>query len=172
VFYGAAVIVLVLGGARSGKSELAEQWVERLGSPVTYVATGWNDDDAMAARIEAHRVRRPASWATLEVGTGLAEALRSVHGAVLVDALGTWLARHRDFEVDAGDLCRALQERDGDTVVVSDEVGLGVHPETAVGLAFRDALGSLNRAVAGVADRAVLVVAGRVLELDRWDGGR
>ena len=172
MLYGAAVIVLVLGGARSGKSELAERWVQRFEPPVTYLATGWSDDDAMAARIEAHRARRPASWSTLEVGAGLAGALRSVRGAVLVDALGTWLARHHDFEVDAADLCRALRERDGDTVVVSDEVGLSVHPETPVGVAFRDALGSLNRAVADVADRAVLVVAGRVLELERWDEDR
>ena len=165
------MLVLVLGGARSGKSELAERWVQRFEPPVTYVATGWRDDDAMAARIDAHRARRPASWSTLEVGAGLAEALRSVRGTVLVDALGTWVARHRDFAVDAAGLCAALTGRDGDTVVVSDEVGLGVHPETAVGVAFRDALGSLNRSVADVADRAVLVVAGRVLELDRWDAG-
>lgn len=162
------VIVLVLGGARSGKSDLAERWAAGLAPPVTYVATGWNSDAAMTARIEAHRVRRPAEWATVEVGTALPAALTEIVGTVLVDSLGTWLARHEDFVADAEGLCRALVARRGDTVVVSDEVGLSVHPPTEVGVRFRDALGSLNRAVADVAQRSVLVVAGRALPLVGW----
>jgi adenosyl cobinamide kinase/adenosyl cobinamide phosphate guanylyltransferase len=159
------VITLVLGGARSGKSTVAE----RLAGPaaVTYVATGSATDADMAARIEAHRARRPPAWSTLEVDDDLAGALRSVAGTALVDGLGTWLARRPDFAVDAGGLCGALRQRDGDTVVVSDEVGLGVHPSSEAGRRFRDALGLLNQAVAEVADEVLLVVAGRVLSLDR-----
>ncbi len=148
----------------------AEQWAARLAPPVTYVATGWVSDGDMGERIDRHRARRPRSWSTIEVGDGdLPTTLRSVTGTVLLDALGTWLARHQDFEVDATDLCAALTSRSGDTVVVTDEVGLSVHPETAVGVRFRDALGALNQAVAAMADRTVLVVAGRALELGAWD---
>lgn len=137
---------------------------------MTYLATGWADDEAMAARIDAHRRRRPSTWTTLEVtGHQLPAALLATPGTVLLDALGTWLAGFDDFAVDPDPLCRALIGRSGDTVVVSDEVGLGVHPETAVGLAFRDALGTLNQAVAAVADRTVLVVAGRALALGPWE---
>jgi adenosyl cobinamide kinase/adenosyl cobinamide phosphate guanylyltransferase len=80
--------------------------------------------------------------------------------------LGTWLAGFADFAPDTAQLCAALQQRPGDTVVVSDEVGLGVHPSSEVGRQFRDALGGVNRSVADFADRVLLVVAGRVLELD------
>ncbi len=162
------MIVFVLGGARSGKSKLAEHWAARLASPVTYLATGWNNDAAMAARIAAHRRDRPAAWVTVEVGIALPPALLEVVGTALVDSLGTWLARHEDFMADGDALCRALVQRQGDTVVVSDEVGLSVHPETEVGLRYRDALGSLNQAVAAIADHAVLAVAGRALPLVDW----
>jgi adenosylcobinamide kinase/adenosylcobinamide-phosphate guanylyltransferase len=163
------VITLVLGGARSGKSEVAERLVARLGADVTYVATGTpgDDDTDMAARIERHRARRPATWSTVEAGTDLGNVLRSIEGPVLLDALGTWLARADGFVADSGDLCAALRERRGDTVVVSDEVGLGVHPSTEAGRRFRDAIGLLNQAVAEVADEVLLVVAGRSLRLDR-----
>lgn len=162
------MITLVLGGARSGKSEVAERLVTRLGADVTYVATGAVDGDAdMAARIEAHRARRPWTWSTVEAGTDLGSVLRSIEGPVLLDALGTWLARAEGFVADGGDLCAALRERHGDTVVVSDEVGLGVHPSTDAGRRFRDALGLLNQEVAEVADEVLLVVAGRALRLDR-----
>lgn len=160
------MIVLVLGGARSGKSEAAERIVSGLGEKVTYLATGTADDDgAMAERIAAHRRRRPPAWATVEVGEGLSDHLLGVAGPVLLDALGTWLARSDGFEVDAVELCQALESRPGDTVVVSDEVGLGVHPATDSGRRFRDALGMLNQRVAAVADEVLLVVAGRVLRL-------
>jgi adenosyl cobinamide kinase/adenosyl cobinamide phosphate guanylyltransferase len=162
------VIALVLGGARSGKSELAERLVTTSGLSVTYVATGLADqgDEDMAARIERHRIRRPAEWATVEAGEDLAAAVAGLSGAVLVDSLGTWLARIEGFRADFGALAAALKNRPGVTVVVSDEVGLGVHPSTEVGRQFRDALGELNRAVADAADEVMLVVAGRVLRLD------
>ena len=172
VFYCSPVIVFLLGGARSGKSALAEAWMARLPAPVTYLATyiteGRVIDEAMAARIEVHRRRRPAPWATQEAGADLAGRLLSTEGSVLVDSLGTWVAGHDQFAPDGPSLCSALLTRRGDSVVVSDEVGLSVHPETNVGVRFRDALGTLNAQVAAIADRSVLVVAGRALPLGSW----
>jgi adenosyl cobinamide kinase/adenosyl cobinamide phosphate guanylyltransferase len=165
------VITLVLGGTRSGKSEVAEALAAAAPPPVTYVATGTATDDEMAARIAAHRARRPASWATAEAGAELPAVLAGVAGTALVDSLGTWVAAVPDLAPDAAALVRALRDRRGDTIVVSEEVGLGVHPATAAGRRFADELGLLNRAVADVADRVLLVVAGRVLPLDRFDPG-
>ena len=173
------MITVVLGGARSGKSAVAERLAAQAAGGrdgaipggrgrVTYVAT-WvpePSDADMVARVVAHRARRPSDWEVVEVaGNDLAGALRGLGGTVLVDALGTWVAAADDFAVDAGDLCVALKGRTGDTIVVSEEVGLGVHPSTDSGRRFRDALGALNLAVAAVADRALLVVAGRALVL-------
>ena len=163
------MITLVLGGARSGKSAVAERLAERLADgSVTYVATGVATDGDMAARIAAHRARRPPGWSTVEAAGGDLQALLcSTRGVVVLDALGTWMAAATDFAVDADGLCRALVGREGDTVVVSEEVGLGVHPSTDVGRRFRDALGTLNEQVASVADDVLLVVAGRSLALER-----
>jgi adenosyl cobinamide kinase/adenosyl cobinamide phosphate guanylyltransferase len=160
------VITLILGGSRSGKSAVAEQLVGQYPDPVTYVATMvLGDDPDLASRVARHRQRRPPTWATVEAGPQLADSLRALAGTVLVDSLGPWLSAQPGMEVDAGALCAALVERHGHSVVVSDEVGMGVHPSTSVGRQFRDALGSLNQAVASVADRTYLVVAGRVLSL-------
>lgn len=162
------MITLVLGGARSGKSEVAERIAAASTPPVVYVATGELEGDAdFAERVLRHQSRRPAEWSTVEAGAGLPAALRAIDtsATVLVDALGTWVAAHDDLCVDIDDLLTALGERRGVTVVVSDEVGLGVHPSTDVGRRFRDVLGEVNRAVASVSDEAILVVAGRVLPL-------
>jgi adenosyl cobinamide kinase/adenosyl cobinamide phosphate guanylyltransferase len=160
------VITLVLGGARSGKSAVAESLAARHGGPVTYLASGTATDDDMAARIAAHQRRRPAGWRTVEAADDVPGVLRTTDGTILLDALGTWLAGQRDFEADVDGLCDALVSRRDPTVVVSDEVGMGVHPSTELGRRFRDALGTVNRRVAAVADEALLVVAGRVLRLD------
>lgn len=157
-------VTLVLGGSRSGKSELAESLV---GGDAVYVATAvLGDDTDLAVRVAAHVARRPSGWTTVET-LDLATALRDAPGrTVLVDSLGTWVAADPSFDPDVHGLLSALRgERSGDVVLVSDEVGMGVHPETEVGRRFRDALGTVNRRVAEVADRVVLVVAGRVLEL-------
>jgi adenosyl cobinamide kinase/adenosyl cobinamide phosphate guanylyltransferase len=163
------VIVLVVGGTRSGKSEIAERVAVRLGHDVTYVATGSATDPDMAARIARHRARRPEHWATLEGPADLAAAVQDVTGTVLVDSLGAWVAAATDFQVDTDALCRALRARNGDTVVVSEEVGMSVHPSTDAGRRFADALGCANCAVADVADDAWLVVAGRALRLRAAD---
>ena len=163
------MITLVLGGARSGKSAYAERMMERLQSPITYVATlQVRDDLDLAARVESHRQRRPAGWHTIEAGLDLPSVLQVTSGSLLLDSLGPWVAAHGEgVAVDRDALCRALTERGGDTVVVSEEVGLGVHPSSELGRHFRDALGSLNQAIAAVADHALLVVAGRALRLDQ-----
>jgi adenosyl cobinamide kinase/adenosyl cobinamide phosphate guanylyltransferase len=170
------MIRLVLGGARSGKSEVAEAMAGRAPAPVAYVATatGGGGDPEWTARIAAHRARRPP-WPTLEVPAGgdlartVAEAAGRPVGAatVLVDSLGVWLAGVPDFASDVGAVAGALAAVDAEVIVVSDEVGLGVHPASAAGRQFRDALGALNRAVADAAGEVVLVVAGRVLPLGR-----
>ena len=160
------MIVLVVGGTRSGKSEVAERAAARLGDDVTYVAMADARGDAdLATRIERHKARRPASWSTVERPADLATLLGSTAGVVLVDSLGSWVASTPALTVDADALVRALQARDAPTVLVSEEVGMSVHPPTEVGRAFVDEVGALNRAVAGVADEVWFVVAGRALRL-------
>ncbi len=162
------MISLLLGGARSGKSEVAEALASRLPQPVIYVATAAASDEEMEGRIRAHRARRPSGWRTVEVpgGVDLGELLRRIRGSVLVDSVGTWLAGVDAFNTDPRSLCRDLVKRGGDTVLVSDEVGLGVHPGTEAGRRFRDALGVLNRHLAEAADQTLLVVAGMALRLE------
>jgi adenosyl cobinamide kinase/adenosyl cobinamide phosphate guanylyltransferase len=171
------MITLVLGGTRSGKSEVAESLAADAANAagangrVTYVATGSPSDADMAARIAAHRARRPAGWATVEA-TDLPDALAAVTGPAIVDSLGSWVAAHPDLRPDAARLCRALGGRTADTIVVSEEVGLGVHAPTEAGRRFADALGVLNRAVAEISDDVLLVVAGRVVRLARIERHR
>jgi cobalamin synthase/adenosyl cobinamide kinase/adenosyl cobinamide phosphate guanylyltransferase len=159
----ALVITLVLGGVRSGKSEVAEGLAGP--GPGTYLATGLvaPGDDDFAARIARHRARRPASWTTVEEPHAVPGVLARLHGVVLLDALGTWIAN--DLEADIDGLVEALVHRPGDTIVVSEEVGLGVHPPTELGRLFADRLGEANRRIAEVADRCLLVVAGRIIDL-------
>ena len=162
------MIHLVLGGARSGKSAYAEallvgRW--RPGDPiVAYLATGTAGpgDADMAARDGRHRARRGEPGVTHEAGAGLIAALGGLppDAPALVDSLGTWIAAHPDLTVDVDGLVEVLTARPGRTVVVSEEVGLGVHPETEVGRRFRDVLGDVNQAVAAAATEVTLVVAG------------
>lgn len=163
------MIALVLGGARSGKSIVAERLVGSLSTSVTYLATAEFDaeDLEFVGRIEQHRERRPETWSTVEAGSDLANQLALTEGVVLVDSLGTWVAAHDAFAVDVDALVDALARRQSDTVLVSEEVGLGVHPSTELGGSFRDALGLVNQRIADIADRVVLVVAGRIFPLER-----
>lgn len=164
--------VLVLGGARSGKSAYAEQ---RLAAEpaVTYVATAppRPGDDEWAARVRTHATRRPASWRTVETGE-VSEALRTAHDPLLVDDLGLWLTRVLDDAqgwdgpvpsgVDAActDLVAAWQSCRVPVVLVAPEVGSGVVPATPSGRRFRDLLGGLTARLAAGSDEVVQVVAG------------
>ena len=170
--------VLVTGGVRSGKSRHAEALLAAAGA-VTYVAPGPVVDDAdWAERIAAHRAARPASWTTLETHD-LAGALAS-EGPVIVDCLGTWLTAllddHGLWEAPTSEssaavraeLTRAttaLAARTADTVLVTNEVGLGVVPSHRSGRVFRDLLGLVNQELAAACDEVHLVIAGRVLTL-------
>lgn len=167
------MIVLVIGGTRSGKSEIAEQVAVRLGEPVTVVVPGLAGDDEFRARVAVHRTRRPPTWTTVECADHLDDALTAATGTVLVDSLGTWVAATADLTadltVDPAPIINALRARRGSTVLVSEEVGLSVHPPSESGRHFVDVVGELNRAVADAADEVLFVVAGRVHRLEPHD---
>ncbi|MDQ0316315.1 bifunctional adenosylcobinamide kinase/adenosylcobinamide-phosphate guanylyltransferase [Amorphus orientalis] len=165
--------VLVLGGARSGKSRTAETLAQTSGLRLVYLATaGPPRDGEMADRIALHRHRRGTEWTTVEEPLDLVGAVERSAGAetvVLVDCLTLWLsnlmAEGRDVDAETERLCGALREVAGPVILVSNEVGGGIVPENALARAFRDHQGRLNQAVAAIVDAAVLVVAGRALVL-------
>ncbi|HEX8093781.1 bifunctional adenosylcobinamide kinase/adenosylcobinamide-phosphate guanylyltransferase [Jatrophihabitans sp.] len=166
---------LVLGGVRSGKSSWAEQQLAGH-ARVDYLATAAERDDAdWARRIDEHRERRPAHWRTVET-LDVAAALAAPAAPLLVDDLGNWLARTIDrtggwdgelsgLRAAAAELVSAWQDCPGRVVLVSAEVGSGIHPESRSGRIFADELGRLNTALAAQADEVVLVVAGLPLWL-------
>jgi adenosylcobinamide kinase / adenosylcobinamide-phosphate guanylyltransferase len=168
-------LTFLLGGARSGKSTLAVRLASEWGGPVVFVATAERrGDPEMDARIETHVAERPPEWETVEapLELGRAVAAASAEACVVVDCLTLWVsnaleAGWSDVEAEAAaaELARVATAREAPTVVVSNEVGLGVVPETRLGRRYRDVLGRVNAAVAVEADRALLVVAGRALEL-------
>ncbi|UOM36812.1 bifunctional adenosylcobinamide kinase/adenosylcobinamide-phosphate guanylyltransferase [Acuticoccus sp. I52.16.1] len=161
--------ILVLGGARSGKSRYAETLAEGAGRPVTYVATaGPPRDEEMAARIAAHRERRPPHWTTIEATIDLAPTLQG-EGVVLLDCLTLWLTNvmlgEHDVARHSRALCAALEARGRDVIAVANEVGEGIVPATPLGRAFRDAQGTLNQALARRATAVVKLVAGCPLQV-------
>lgn len=165
-------LVLVLGGARSGKSRFAEHLVTESTLEPVYVATAQAHDTEMAARIADHRLRRGAGWRTIEEPERLEETVVSEAGqgrAVLVDCLTLWLSNimHAGADIDARtrSLCSAAQGLPGLLVFVSNEVGLGLVPDNPLGRRFRDAQGRLNQAVAAIADTVVFMAAGLPLFL-------
>jgi len=159
-------ITFVLGGARSGKSRYAESLITARPQPWVYIATAEAHDDEMAARIAEHKARREAGWQTIEAPHELPEALTAAPrgAAVLVDCLTLWLSNvmHGAFDTDKVTLRleEALRDRVGTTVLVSNEVGLGIVPDNALGRSFRDAQGTLNQRLAAHAGRVVFMVAG------------
>lgn len=165
-------VSLVLGGARSGKSTHAEKLVT--GSlhgasphPAVYIATAEAGDVEMATRIMAHRARRGVGWTTIEEPLKLADALEAAesHGQpVLVDCLTLWLSNlmHAGADVDEAtdELLRSLDGHKSPVVFVSNELGLGLVPETPLGRSFRDAMGRMNMRVAERAHRVIFMAAG------------
>jgi adenosylcobinamide kinase / adenosylcobinamide-phosphate guanylyltransferase len=163
---GRGLITLVLGGARSGKSRYAEWLITTYPQPWIYVATAEARDEEMAERIAAHKARRDAGWQAVEAPHDLADALRAAPAgaAVLIDCLTLWLSNlmeaGSDIEAQTAELQESLAGRLGPTVIVSNEVGLGIVPDNALARRFRDLQGSLNQRLATQAERVIMMVAG------------
>lgn len=175
------MLTFLVGGARSGKSTLAVQMGEHHGSAVTFVATAEPFDDDLRERVERHRLERPSHWTTVEVPVLLADAVRAVppEHFLIVDCLTVWMGNLMMHQPDrvgdhVDDAVAALSERlrhaDERTVVVSNEVGMGIHPDTELARRYRDHLGRANQRVAALADTTLLLVAGRALRLENpWE---
>jgi adenosylcobinamide kinase/adenosylcobinamide-phosphate guanylyltransferase len=165
-------LTLVLGGARSGKSRYAEALVTAAAKAGTYIATAEAGDREMAARISHHRARRGAFWRTVEEPLDIAHAIAAEADParpILVDCLTLWLSNlfgaGRIVAHESEALLGALRDARGPVVLVANEVGMGLVPETPLGREFRDAAGQLNQAVAAQAERVVFVAAGLPLVL-------
>jgi len=166
-------LLLLLGGARSGKSELALRLAARCGPPVVFIATVEAGDAEMAERIDRHRRERPAGWTTVEEPLMLRAALeRAPAGScVVVDCLTLWTANSlaangaAETEAEAQTAAAAAARRTGATIVVSNEVGLGIVPAGALARSYRDLLGRVNASWASAASEVMLLVAGRALRL-------
>lgn len=160
----------MLGGARSGKSRYAESLVTALPPPWLYVATAEAGDSEMVARVAAHQARRGPSWTTIETPRNVAETLGThADTPTLVDCLTLWLSNvmlaDADVEAEIEQLDEALARAAAPIVLVANEVGFGIVPDSALGRRFRDLQGLLNQRIAARADRVVLVVAGLPLTL-------
>ncbi|MGI5834897.1 MAG: bifunctional adenosylcobinamide kinase/adenosylcobinamide-phosphate guanylyltransferase [Chloroflexota bacterium] len=187
-------IVLILGGARSGKSSLAERMARKKGGRVTFVATAQPYDDEMRHRIDAHRAARPADWMTVEEPLELAGSIDTASknsDVIIADCLTLWVSNHlcslteltgqpKDKEwpriVDRLgaelsrqilDMVAAVRAQSADLLVVSNEVGLGLVPSNAFSRAYRDLLGAANRQIAAEADKVLLMVAGLPVDVKR-----
>jgi adenosylcobinamide kinase / adenosylcobinamide-phosphate guanylyltransferase len=164
-------LTLTIGGARSGKSAHAEKLATTLPPPWTYIATAQAFDAEMAERIAHHRARRGEGWRTVEAPLDLAGALAAVPSGmpVLVDCLTLWLSNHmlaeRVVEAESTRLVEILSKPRGPWFVVSNEVGMGIVPDTPLGRRFRDAQGRLNQQVAAVAQRVLFMVAGLPMQV-------
>lgn len=160
----------MLGGARSGKSRYAESLVTALPPPWLYVATAEAGDSEMVARVAAHQARRGPSWTTIETPRNVAETLGThADTPTLVDCLTLWLSNvmlaDADVDAEIEQLDEALARAAAPIVLVANEVGFGIVPDSALGRRFRDLQGLLNQRIAARADRVVLVVAGLPLTL-------
>jgi adenosylcobinamide kinase/adenosylcobinamide-phosphate guanylyltransferase len=171
------MLTVLLGGARSGKSALAERWARHhaaRGGSVVVLATGERIDDEMRLRIERHRADRPDGWVTIEEPLDLPAGVAAAapDAVLVVDCLTTWLGNvtFRDPLVDVdravAATLAAIADRPGHTVVITNEVGLGIVPADAMTREYRDTLGRINRHVVAAADAAYVMIAGRALRLD------
>ena len=167
-------ITLLVGGARSGKSARALRLASDWEGPVVFVATAEGRDPEMADRIARHQLERPASWRTVEAPLELVRAFDSIpsRAFVILDCLTLWVANaleagwsDEDVERAAAAVATIAAAREQPTVVVTNEVGLGLVPQTQLGRTYRDLLGRVNAVFAAEAEQAYLMVAGRTLEL-------
>jgi len=165
-------VILLIGGARSGKSTTAVCLASKSGLPVTIVATAEARDEEMAARIARHRAERPAQWRTLECPLDLHLAVTSTESGdfLVIDCLTLWVSNllgadrsGQEILAEGARVAEALRSRHG--VVVSNEVGLGIVPANELARIYRDVLGGVNAAFAAAAERSLFMVAGRATEL-------
>lgn len=163
---------LILGGARSGKSSRALALAEARRAALVFIATAEAGDAEMAARIARHRSERDGRWRTIEAPMRLSDALARESAAatvVVVDCLTLWLSNillaGLDVDAEAGRLLDAIAAAQGPIILVSNEVGLGLVPETPLGREFRDRQGRLNQAVAAACERVEFIAAGLALML-------
>lgn len=159
-------IILITGGARSGKSVRAEARARAFAGPPVYIATAEALDGEMRERIAIHRMRRGSAWLERETPLELVTALAETDGggARLVDCLTLWLSNlmhaERDWVKEAARLTAALETQNSPVVLVTNEVGLGIVPDNALARAFRDAAGAMNQRIAQVASEVEFMVAG------------
>lgn len=164
-------VILITGGARSGKSRRAETRTRAFPGQPVYVATAEALDAEMEARIARHRARRGTDWLEREVPLDLVPALVASDGgsARLVDCLTLWLSNllhaERDWEHEVNALAAALPRLESPVVLVTNEVGLGIVPDNALARSFRDAAGIMNQIIADVADEVEFVIAGLPMKL-------
>jgi adenosyl cobinamide kinase/adenosyl cobinamide phosphate guanylyltransferase len=166
-------LVLLIGGARSGKSALAVRMASAQRAPVVVIATAQAGDEEMASRIASHRLERPAAWETVEEPLELREAIASVPAGrcLIIDCLTLWAANMlaargaTEAVQQAGRAAAGAHDRQGLTIAVTNEVGLGLVPEHPLGRVYRDLLGRVNSIWAQAAARAYLLVAGQALAL-------
>lgn len=164
--------LLVLGGARSGKSRYAQLRAEALPSELVYLATAQAFDQEMRERIALHRTDRGPRWSTVEEPLELAEAITACstpETVVLVDCLTLWASNlilaERDAAAATEGLLRAVSAARGPIILVANEVGLGIVPDNALARIFRDAAGRVNQELAGATDEVVMMFAGLPLML-------
>jgi adenosylcobinamide kinase/adenosylcobinamide-phosphate guanylyltransferase len=170
-------ITLILGGARSGKSSYAQRLAEETGKSVTFLATAQTLDSEMSARIQKHRLDRPAHWETLEIPCELVPRISQIKSEVVILDCITLLLNNllmqfvKDDLVDEipflsavekeiDDLIVKMREQNQDWIIVSNEVGLGLVPAYQMGRVYRDAIGGVNQRLAREADRVIFMVAG------------
>lgn len=165
-------MVLLTGGARSGKSEHATRLAEESGMPVTFIATATAGDEEMAERIRLHRAGRPAAWKTVDAPLELAQAVTAAPAGdfLVVDCLTLWVANLLGAGRAADELVRLGTEAAGllavrHAAVVTNEVGMGIVPDSALARTYRDALGAVNAQFAKRSTRVLLMVAGMAVEL-------
>lgn len=164
-------VILIIGGARSGKSTRAEARTRAFAGKPVHIATAEALDEEMGERIARHRARRGDDWLARETPLELAAALAQTDGlgARLVDCLTLWLSNlmhaKRDWAHEAAGLADALRLQRSPVVIVSNEVGMGIVPDNALAREYRDAAGLVNQMIARVADEVELVVAGLPIRL-------
>lgn len=163
---------LILGGARSGKSRHALLSANALEQAPTFIATAEPFDEEMAERIDRHKAERGQEWRTIEIPLDLVDALNAEQAqqrVCVVDCLTLWLSNlmhhERDVDAETERLCDLIAAAQSEIILVSNEVGLGIVPDTPLGRQFRDAQGRLNQAVAAVCDRVDFIAAGLALRL-------